>query len=96
MLPKYYMKFLKDGLISVDQGTRYGYIYSVIKNLYKEDANFKKLLARIRMSDAEEKTFRKFLWSLYRVLFSFMASRGRLKIAAFLLWRQLKPWVPDI
>lgn len=95
LLPAMYLRFLKIGLITVDQGSKYAYIYSVLKKLYAEDPNFKALLFRIK-NQAKHKTLKEYAWAAYRNSFAQMCGRGCLRVASFLLWRQQKPWKPEI
>lgn len=95
MLPQYYLMFLKRALVSVEKGNTYPYIYAVLKKLYKEDENFKKYLARIRNS-RQGKSLRERMRAAYRNIFTWTCSHGWLRIAAFLYWRQQKPWESEI
>lgn len=96
MLPQYYLRFLKSALISVEDGNTYAYIYFIFKKLYREDRNFKKLLSHVKASEAKTHTLKRRMWALYRRFFTWTCSHGWLKIAAFLYWRQQKPWEPEI
>lgn len=88
MLPQYYLRFLKSALVATAQGDTYKYIYSVLKKLYAEDENFKVLLSRVKAPKEPAHTIRGRLWVFYRHSFTWACSKGFLRIAAFLFWRQ--------
>lgn len=95
MLPQYYLRFLKSALSTAEQGSKYKYIYYVFKKLYAEDENFKNLLSRIRASKEHAKTVRGRMRAFYRRLFAWTCTKKWLRVAAFLYWRQYKPWEPS-
>ena len=92
MLPEYYLRFLKTALIATEHGHEYPYIYSVFKKLYNEDPNFKEMMTRIKVSNRHSQTIKSRAWSAYRHIFAWACSKGLLRIAALLYWRQQKPW----
>ena len=96
MLPQYYLRFLKTALIATENGGQYKYIYSVFKKLYKEDPNFIGMLSRIKAEKGQTHSFKSRIWSAYRRTLSWACSKGLLRLAALLYWRQQKLWKPEI